>query len=183
MARQIIQQGAEAILYREGDELVKDRIQKGYRLPEMDARIRKLRTRTEARILDMAAREGVSVPRVLRTEENVLRMEFIEGLKAKDALNSLEEPELEKVWAMIGKAAAKLHSAGIMHGDLTTSNMIVTQIKNGKTTDKSTLFLIDFGLSRLSGRVEDLAVDLYLLYDLGDTSHFAYVLLFSDEFI
>jgi TP53 regulating kinase-like protein len=70
------------------------------------------------------------------------------------------------VYRLIGEAAARLHSAGIVHGDMTTSNMILRE---------NELFVIDFGLSKPSGKVEDQAVDLYLLYEALRSTHFRWL--------
>ena len=161
-----IARGAEAVLYREGSELIKDRIEKHYRLPEIDSRIRRLRTRQEARLLDAAARAGMDVPRVLEASENALRMEFIDGSRVKDVFNGLHEDERATVCGLIGSAAGRMHSAGIVHGDLTTSNMIIKGAK---------LYLIDFGLGKFSGKAEDRAVDLYLLREALKAAHFKYL--------
>ncbi|KAJ2432712.1 TP53 regulating kinase [Coemansia sp. RSA 2424] len=48
-----------------------------------------------------------------------------------------------------------MHSFNIVHGDLTTSNMILGS--------DNQLVLIDFGLSQISSSTEDKAVDLYVL--------------------
>lgn len=162
----IMARGAEAVLRREGDIVVKDRISKGYRLPVLDERIRKLRTRGEARLLDAAARAGMDVPRVLSSEGSVLRMGFIEGERVKDALDGMKEGERDEVCSLIGEAAGRLHSAGIVHGDLTTSNMIYS---GGR------IFLVDFGLGKFSAKPEDQATDLYLLYEAMKSAHFKYL--------
>jgi tRNA A-37 threonylcarbamoyl transferase component Bud32 len=203
MERKIIQRGAEAILYRDGSEVVKDRVVKGYRLPELDGRIRRLRTRGEARLLDYAARSGLDVPRVASVEGNVLRMEFISGSRVKDVLNGMPENEQKEVCSLIGEALAKMHSAGMAHGDFTTSNMILT---GGGFGEKSTttasgrklvtnnfdvgsalpskapqkeetlkLFVIDFGLAKMSKKAEDHATDIYLLYEALKAAHFKYL--------
>ena len=125
--KQVIQQGAEAILYKEKDIVIKDRIKKGYRLEEIDRKIRKLRTRGEAKLLNAAIRSGITVPRVLESEENIIKIEFIDGEKIKDIFNNISEKERKVVSELIGEAAGKLHSAGIAHGDLTTSNMILKE--------------------------------------------------------
>jgi TP53 regulating kinase-like protein len=67
---------------------------------------------------------------------------------------SKEETKLANVYANLGRYAAKLHSSSIIHGDLTTKNVIVSP---GKIT------LIDFGLSFISDRIEDKAEELHLL--------------------
>lgn len=161
-----IARGAEAVLFRDNSKLVKDRIRKGYRIPELDTRIRRLRTRREERLLDRAQRSGVDTPRVLDSGESELVMEFVEGERIKDCFNSYPKPKRELVCKLIGEAVAKLHSAGIVHGDLTTSNMILKD---------NNLFLIDFGLGRMSERIEDQAVDLFLLFEALKSTHFEYL--------
>lgn len=161
-----IARGAEAVLFRKDDRLIKDRIKKGYRVPELDKRIRRLRTRGEERLLDRAQRAGVSTPRVLDSEESKLVMEFVKGERIKDYFNSYTKSKRELVCKLVGEAIAKLHSAGIVHGDLTTSNMILKD---------NNLFLIDFGLGRMSERIEDQAVDLFLLFEALKSTHFEYL--------
>ena len=151
--------GAEAVIYRDGKELVKDRIKKGYRIPELDTKLRKERTRAEARLLTEARSSGVNTPKVLEVSETQVRMELIEGEKLRDILDS--RPELAKY---IGIAVGKLHSAGIVHGDLTTSNMILKEKQ---------LFLIDFGLGFFSKKPEDMATDLTVFKEALRSVHFS----------
>lgn len=164
MTIQIIQQGAEAIIIKSGNKIVKDRIKKGYRLPELDTKLRKLRTRTEARLLEKAFKL-INVPKVLKVDESAkkLELEFIEGKKLSENLDNLKNKE--KIMEQIGKETAKLHDNNIIHGDLTTSNMI-WQEKTSK------LFFIDFGLSFSSDRIEDKAVDLHLIKQALEAKHF-----------
>jgi len=159
-----ISRGAEAVLSRNGDELVKDRIKKGYRVTELDVRIRKERTRMEAKLLNEARRAGVNTPDVLSVGGNVIRMTFIDGRRMKELLNA--GADLPRLAEMIGEAVAKLHSAGIVHGDLTTSNMI---LHGGR------LYLIDFGLGFFSPKVEDQATDLAVLYEALQSTHFKHL--------
>ncbi len=160
---EVLQRGAEALVFREAGIVIKARVPKGYRIPELDGRLRKARTRAESRLLSKASRAGISVPRVLGTGEFEIRMEFIEGKRLKELLGSLERKERTAVSREVGKVVAALHNAGIMHGDLTTSNMLLS----GKS-----LFLIDFGLARASARAEDHAIDLFLLYESLKAGHF-----------
>jgi Kae1-associated kinase Bud32 len=168
----IIQRGAEAILYlREGErgqELVKERVSKGYRIAQLDARIRKQRTRAEAKLMERAKASGVAVPRVRTENDFSLIMEYIKGKKLKDALNSMDTGERRKICEEMGGLIAALHEAGIIHGDLTTSNMILSD------ADKK-VYLIDFGLGKFSASVEDQAVDLFLLYEALKSTHFAFL--------
>ena len=172
--KNVIAQGAEAILYLEemkmngvtGHVVVKDRIKKGYRLPEIDSRIRKQRTRHEESLLNRARRAGVDVPKVLEVRENIIVLEYIKGEKVKDAFNNLDESGRSNECELIGKALGKIHSANMAHGDFTTSNMILSD---------GLLFVIDFGLSKYSEKPEDHAVDLYLLYEALKAAHFEYL--------
>ena len=151
--------GAEAIITFSGEEVIKERLKKGYRYPELDVRLRKQRTRSEARLLGTARRHGLLVPGVLDTSEYTILMNKIPGERVKEALE--KQPSVQ-VLKQIGEAAGRLHEAGIMHGDLTTSNMILSP--NG-------LALIDFGLSKNSKRAEDHAMDLFLLYEALTATH------------
>jgi len=153
-----LHRGAEAVLYRDVEIVVKDRIKKGYRQNALDERIRRQRTRLESNIMIKAKRFGVNVPHILETGEFKITMEFIDGKRLKDHLEELAPG----IYSKIGEAVATLHGAGIMHGDLTTSNMV----------HRDRVFLIDFGLAKNTRKVEDLAVDLFLLYESLKAGHF-----------
>ena len=155
----LIAKGAEAELKRDGDTVVKERIKKGYRILELDDKLRKRRTALEARLLREARRAGVLTPQVLEEEKTSLKMEFIDGQKVKDVLDK----NCISISKEVGRNVALLHSFDIIHGDLTTSNML---LKDGK------LYLIDFGLGFISKREEDKAVDLYLLHEALESTHF-----------
>jgi len=125
MKSAILARGAEAIIIQEGDNLVKDRIKKGYRLPLLDEKLRKSRTKKEAKLLEKAS-FLINVPKVFSTDnKEKITMQFIEGKKLSDWLDKL--PEAEQICEEIGKNTAKLHDADIIHGDLTTSNMILVE--------------------------------------------------------
>lgn len=125
----IMAQGAEAVLIKKGGVLVKRRVKKGYRILELDEKIRKLRTRSESKLLEKAEKV-VPTPRVLKVDEKTteIDMEFISGLKLSENLDDLKN--WQEVCEFIGKNIAKLHDIGIVHGDLTTSNMIWQEKKN-----------------------------------------------------
>jgi TP53 regulating kinase-like protein len=80
-------------------------------------------------------------------------MQRIGGPRLKSCLQSAEEGRA-KISKEFGMAVGTLHRAGIMHGDLTTSNVIVGD---------DGVYLIDFGLATHSLKVEDHAVDLRLI--------------------
>ncbi|MBI4176502.1 MAG: Kae1-associated serine/threonine protein kinase [Candidatus Aenigmarchaeota archaeon] len=164
---EIVKRGAEAVLYLEKNEgetvLVKERLKKGYRIGQLDGKIRKERTQKEARLLDRALRAGVNVPRVVGKGVYGLKMSFVEGRTVKDALNGLNEEERFGVYRAVGEEIARMHSAGIMHGDVTTSNMIISG---------GAVCIIDFGLGRVSSKTEDQAVDLYVLHEALKAAHY-----------
>lgn len=178
MAEKIIQQGAEAVLIRKGDLVLKRRVKKGYRLDVLDEKIRKLRTRGETRLLEKAGKL-ISVPAVRRVneKEKEIDMEFIDGLKLSENLDSMKNWK-EVCWR-IGENISKLHDAGIIHGDLTTSNMIwVSDSARG-----GRLYFIDFGLGYGNGRVEDKAVDLHLIKQALEAKHFKNFEKFFEEVV
>ncbi len=146
-----ISQGAEATLYREGDIVVKHRSEKSYRHKDIDAKLRKSRTRREAKVLGKLKGIGFPVPGLINMDDKDMKieMEFVNGDKLRDVLHK----DYKKLSREIGKKVGVLHKNNIIHGDLTTSNMMLDgEIK-----------FIDFGLSFFSTHVEDKAVDLHLL--------------------
>lgn len=147
-------QGAEAEVEIKEDSVIKERPEKSYRHPELDKRIRKQRTQTEFSSLKKARRNDVKVPKVEKTSDYILELEKIEG-------QTLEKDFRPEKMAEVGTNIEKLHEAGLIHGDLTTKNII---------SDKS-IILIDFGLSEDSKSVEDRAVDLHLLKQILESSH------------
>jgi len=159
-----IARGAEAVISKaKEDELeivVKDRVKKGYRVEQLDAKIRKERTKLEARLLREASRAGVNAPRVVEEKGTVLKIEFVEGRRVKEILR---RENIRDICSKIGLSVARLHAAGIVHGDLTTSNMIM---KDGE------LFFIDFGLGFMSSAIEDQATDLHVLDEALRSTHF-----------
>jgi len=122
---------------------------KRYRIPEIDEELRKKRTRSEVRIMTMARRVGVATPIVLDVEEDKIIMERIEGEAVKNVMN-------EEVARKIGEAVAKLHRAGIVHGDITPMNMIYD---NGK------LYFLDFGLAFHTHDIEAKGVDIHVFFE------------------
>ena len=164
MKRCLIAQGAEALLYKENNILIKKRIKKSYRLSKIDEKIRKLRTRRESKILKRL--EGLDfVPSVLEVDEKnkIIKMDFIEGELVRDILNEIGKKKREEICKQIGENIAKMHNLKIIHGDLTTSNFILKDKK---------VYFIDFGLSFVSERIEDKAVDLHLLKQALESKHY-----------
>ena len=161
---EVIAQGAEAILRKENGKLVKERIKKLYRIDEIDKKLRKYRTRYEAKLIERASKL-ISVPRILNVDEDkaVIEMEFIEGKKISDILDKLPENERKKILKTIGNNVAILHNNNIIHGDLTTSNMILKDEE---------IYFIDFGLGFVSNKIEDKAVDIHLFKQALESKHY-----------
>src|SRR3989344_4469552 len=147
----IIKQGAEAILKLDKNILIKERISKNYRIKQIDERLRRFRTKREANLLKKA--NFVNVPRIFNVDDRkmLIEMEFVKGKLLKDFLKEHKDFEF---FELIGKEIAKLHDNDIIHGDLTTTNIIIKENKP---------YFIDFGLGFISSKIEDKAVDLYLL--------------------
>jgi Kae1-associated kinase Bud32 len=162
MTPKIIFQAAEAIIIKDKDKVIKRRIVKGYRIPVLDEKLRKQRTRSEAKILEKASKI-INVPKVFGVNEGKTEivMQFIKGKKLSDHLDNLKNKN--KIAEQIGNEITKLHDNNLIHGDLTTSNMILSEDK---------VFLIDFGLGFHSQRFEDKAVDLHLLRQALEAKHF-----------
>ena len=172
----IIKRGAESIIYLENNHLVKERIKKGYRVSQIDERLRKLRTRKEARLISSAKRCGVETPNIISVDEKdfKIKMDFIEGKRLKEFFNETDDKNRKEVAEELGKSVGLLHKNGIVHGDLTTSNMI---LKDNK------IFFIDFGLGEFSKRIENQAVDLSVLKEAFKSTHFKYLNVLWENFI
>lgn len=159
----------------------KERFAKTYRHPELDRKLRYSRMVHEARCLVRCAREGIDVPQVYFVDEHhmSLHLEFIEGWTVKDyLLQHSAESEWNEVADAIGATLAKMHDVGIVHGDLTTSNMMIRRHqRKSDSNDHSPakplkVTLIDFGLSAQSvTNPEDKAVDLYVLERAMASTH------------
>lgn len=158
----IIAQGAEAILYKKDDLVIKERISKKYRVPALDNSLRGFRTRREAKVLKKLEELPFPAPRLRKMSDNsmILEMDFIPGRKIKDTLDK----NYILLAQEIGMLIARLHASNIIHGDLTTSNMILHDVHKK-------IYFIDFGLSFFSEKVEDKAVDLFLLDRALESTH------------
>jgi len=159
-----IAQGAEAILYQDGSRVMKERLSKSYRLPQIDAALRKFRTRREAKVLNKLQEMNFPAPQLHEfcDKRMSIFMDFIPGEKLVDLL---QQDNIHFLAKQIGKKISQLHQKHIIHGDLTTSNMIQHQ-------DTKELHFIDFGLSFFSERAEDKAVDLFLLDRALESKHY-----------
>ena len=154
---ELIAEGAEARIYEDNSVIIKDRVEKTYRIKEIDDKLRKSRTNREAKVLKKLAENSINVPKLIRKDNFKLIIEKIKGEKVRDIL----EEDYKKICKEIGTQIREMHDLGIIHGDLTTSNMIWNK----------KLFFIDFGLSFFSQKIEDKAVDLHLLEEALYSKH------------
>ncbi len=162
--------GAEASLYLEKWQnrkvIFKKRLPKKYRVPELDAEIRHRRTIHESQLIHNAKRAGIPTPTILMIDviNSTIIMEFIEGEQIKHILDHLPPKERLYLCRNIGKLIGRLHTHGIIHGDLTTSNMILDPYKK--------VIFLDFGLSERSYEIESRGVDLHLMKRALQSTHF-----------
>ncbi len=147
----LFRSGAEASISIEGSTVIKQRLVKEYRHPDLDSRLRLERARREYKVL---SKTNVLVPKVLSFDEEScsLVMEFIDGPALVDVLDA---SCVSVYMPLVARSVRQLHDEGIIHGDLTTSNMLV----RGQE-----IVLIDFGLAQFSSSLEDIAVDLQVIY-------------------
>ena len=148
--------GAEASVKIGEDEVLKTREPKEYRHKKLDEQIRERRTTEELKNIKRARKYGVNAPKSSEKDEKTIKQDKVNGKPLKETIR--ENPGLME---KLGENVAKMHSADIIHGDLTTSNII----------DAEKIFLIDFGLSDISERIEDKAVDIHLLKQVLNSSH------------
>jgi len=168
----LIKKGAEADLYLEEwhnrKVIMKRRLPKKYRIPELDEKIRSQRTIYEPQVIHKAKEAGVPTPTIFMVdvaEANII-MEFVDGKQVKQVLNDLPPEERLRLSRHIGGLIGRLHKHGIIHGDLTTSNMILTPY--GKVV------FVDFGLSERSTELETRGVDLHLMKRAFQSTHYKY---------
>jgi len=168
----LIKKGAEASLYLEewhGRKVImKKRLPKKYRLPELDEAIKSQRTVREPQFLHMAKEAGVPTPTIFMVDvaEATIIMEFVEGKQVKQVLDEVSAEERTRLCRHIGRLIGCLHNNGIIHGDLTTSNMILTPHGN--------VVFMDFGLSEKSKELEARGVDMQLMKRAFQSTHWRY---------
>jgi len=168
---EVIYQGAEAKIcksrYMDFDVVKKRRLNKSYRINEIDNRLIFYRTKEESKLMTEARKHGVSVPIIfdVDTQKGIITMEYLYGKRIKDILNGLSEKERSRICKMIGESIAKLHNNNIIHGDITTSNMILQDDR---------IHFIDFGLGEKNSEIEAKGVDLHVLMEAIESTHSRY---------
>lgn len=152
-------QGAEAIIHIQDNQVIKQRIAKPYRHAQLDEQLRTRRTRSEVKLLNKVAAIGLKVPAVIRHNTDSIVLEYISGDTLRDVFT-----QPQPFARQIADILSMLHQHDIIHGDLTTSNMMV---RDGH------IVLIDFGLGCISARIEDKAVDIHVFEESLQAYHHA----------
>ena len=156
----LLYRGAEADIMKgswQGMQAVyKVRKPLAYRLPVLDDAIRRQRTIREAEMIHNAKRAHVPAPYLYEVDVPActIVMEYVEGTRLRDSIESIPREDARRLFREFGRDAARLHSSGMVHGDLTTANVVARA---------GGLVFIDFGLSFRTARLEDQAVDLRLI--------------------
>ena len=160
----LIKKGAEADIYQtkwqNSKAILKIRKTKNYRNSLLDSKIRKQRTIKESQMLSHVKSFGVPTSLVyfVNLKKSSIVMQEIPGKPVHD----LSESKIIELSKEIGKLVGILHKNGVMHGDLTTSNFILF---------KNDVYIIDFGLSQITIKPEDHAVDLRLIKEILNSAH------------
>jgi len=169
---QLIKKGAEASLYLADWHgrrvIIKKRLPKIYRPTVLDEQIRVYRTIHEPQLMHEAKKAGVPTPIIFQVDvvNTTIVMEFVEGKQVKVLLNEVESAERQCVSFTVGESIGKLHVHGLVHGDLTTSNMIMAS--DGK------VFFVDFGLGEKNKELEARGVDMHLMNRALQSTHFRF---------
>lgn len=194
---ELIAQGAEARVYKGvylgRPTLIKERFEKKYRHFDLDVHLTKDRMKAECRAMVRAKAAGVVTPAIylVHLERRCIYMEYIEdGTVLKDFIDKnvsdgSNVDQLNFIAKGLGTLIARLHSKNIIHGDLTTSNVLLKntdKLKIEKGDAVNNFIMIDFGLARTESSVEDKAVDLYVLERSLLSAHSEVPSLFSEIF-
>lgn len=171
----MIKQGAEAKLYQGvylgKSVIVKERFQKKYRHESLDNFLTKERIKAEARAIVRCKSCDIKTPTIYLVDfkRRIIIMENFEySITAKDFIESMSASLdlLLRFSYEVGKLLGSMHQNNIIHGDLTSSNILVVNKNNVadfSNLELLQLVLIDFGLSRFDTSSEDKGVDLYVL--------------------
>ncbi len=156
----LVYSGAESNIYRDKGKIIKYRIKKHYRIKEIDDKLRYSRTKLEFNLLKKAYENRINVPQPIKISKD----------KTKIIMSYLGDKTLKSHFSIkyiykVGEITAKMHNLGIIHGDLTTANMI---IRGGD------IFIIDFGLGFFSQKSEDKATDIFLFKNALKARHTKY---------
>ncbi|MFW9786692.1 MAG: Kae1-associated kinase Bud32 [Candidatus Thorarchaeota archaeon] len=167
--KQVLALGAESVIYKVeqwgSTYALKWRQGKSYLLQEIDAYLRKIRTSRECKMMTVSRTLGVPTPAIysVNLEKYTILMDFIPGTQLKQLAGQVSQSNLTAFSNNFGRLIAFLHEGNVVHGDPTTSNIIVDE--------KSRLWIVDFGLSEMNATVEMKGVDLHLIHRALETTH------------
>lgn len=168
----LFRKGAEATLYvtewHGRKAILKKRLPKKYRPQKLDEQIRIYRTVHEPQLMREAKGAGVPTPAIFLVDvkEATIVMEYVAGSQVKRILGKVSKSRRQQLCVNIGELIGRLHSHGIVHGDLTTSNMILSK--------DDRIYLVDFGLAEKSCELEAKGVDLHLMKRALESAHFKF---------
>jgi len=160
----LIRRGAEGDIFfttwNGQKAILKSRKKKDYRNSSLDYRLRKQRTIRESQIMSEVKEFGIHAPLIHFVDiiNCDIIMQKIDGVLVRDLPNS----KLVNACKKIGRLVGTMHKNGITHGDLTTSNFIIS---------KEDMFIIDFGLASRTSKFDDHAVDLRLFKEILNSAH------------
>ena len=167
--KQVLARGAESVIYKieqwGSPFVLKWRQGKSYLLKDIDSQLRKSRTNRECKMLTVSRTLGVPTPAVysVNLDKHMILMDFIPGTQFKQLADQIPHSNLISLSHRFGKLIAALHEGNVVHGDPTTSNVIID--------DKSRMWIIDFGLSEMNASTEMKGVDLHLIHRTLETTH------------
>jgi len=170
--KSLLKKGAEASLFltlwHGRKVVVKVRIPKKYRPAALDEQIRTYRTVHEPQLMHEAKAAGVPTPLIymVNVPEASIIMEYVPGQQIKQLLNKAPQSRRRELCVAIGELIGKLHRQGLIHGDLTTSNMILNP------EDK--IYFVDFGLGEKNVEMEAQGVDLHLMKRALQSTHYQF---------
>lgn len=150
--------GAESVVnfteYFGRETVTKMRVPKTYRNMELDNRIRMARLRNELSIILKGREIGLPFPNVYDVDSRNFTTTY-QRIGGGTLRNFMKEKEsVGATMEILGNYVGKMHSAGITHGDLTVSNILVTE--------RGDPFFIDTSMGKADSEIEDMAVDIYL---------------------
>ncbi len=149
--------GAEADIFEaywdNKPAIIKNRVKKNYRIDKLDNKLRVERTKEEAKLLSDCKQYNVRTPFIYSVDINnkQLILEKIDAPQLHEIITDNKTDGLESLFNNIGEVVSNMHNGGIIHGDLTTSNILV---------DNNMPVFIDFGLGKYSDLLEDKGTDL-----------------------
>ncbi|TFG28641.1 Kae1-associated kinase Bud32 [Candidatus Thorarchaeota archaeon] len=167
--KEILALGAESLIFKINKWnlplILKWRQTKPYLFKDIDSQLNRARTNRECKMLSIARMLGVPTPAVYSVDltNHTILMDYIEGTQFKQLTETLSSNKLVSLCQKFGHLIALLHRGDVVHGDPTTSNLIVDR--------RSFLWMIDFGLSEMNATVEMKGVDLHLIRRALETTH------------